>query len=129
MEKTEVYQRFGKHIKEFLINRYKTIKRAGEFLDFNPALISHYIQGEKPPSRRFEDQMKRVGFDMQYFDAIKTHYDLQHYDADGLNWEQMKFLVSELKEIVIQKNAVIKDKSAVIKILNQQINLLNNHSR
>ena len=125
MEKNEIYQRFGKHVKEFLLDKYGTIKRAGTFLKFNPALISHYIQGEKPPSRRFESEMKKAGFDMQYFDAIKTHYDLEHYDADGLNWEQMKFLVSELKEIIIQKNSVIKEKSSVIKTLSQQIDLLN----
>lgn len=129
MEKQEVYQRFGKHVKEFLLDKYGTLKNSGTHLQFNPALISHYIQGEKYPSRRFEDAMKRTGFDMQYFDAIKTHYDLQHLDADGLNWEQMKFLVAELKEIIIQKNTVITDKSYVIKILNQQIDLLNGKSR
>lgn len=125
MNKIEIYNRFGKHIKEYLINKYGTIKKAGILLDFNPSLISQYIQGEKQPSKRFEDSMKLIGFDMSYFDLIKTRYNLDHLDADGLNWEQLKYLVNELKEIIIQKNDIIKQKTSVIKILDDQVKLLN----
>ena len=129
MDKTEIYNRFGKYIKEYLIDRYGTIKKAGIFLKFNPSLISQYIQGEKQPSKRFEDAIKLIGFDMSYFDAIKTRYDLDHLDADGLNWEQLKFLVNELKEIIIQKNEIIKEKTKVIKTLDDQVKLLNGKYR
>ncbi len=129
MDKTEIYNRFGKYIKEYLINRYGTIKKAGAFLCFNPSLISQYIQGEKQPSKRFEDSMKKIGFDMSYFESIKTRYDLDYLDSDGLNWEQLKFLVQELKEIIVQKNEIIQQKSSVIKILDEQVKLLNGKYR
>lgn len=124
MDKTEIYNRFGKYVKEFLINKYGTIKNASTFLQFNPSLISQYIQGEKQPSKRFEDSMKRIGFDMSFFDSIQTRYDLNYLEPDGLDWNQLKFLVNELKEIITQKNDIIKQKTKVIKILEDQIKLL-----
>lgn len=123
--KQEYFKNFGYPLRKFLVERYGNIKKAAWLLKFSPTLLSQYINGHKYPSRKLEEALRIQGFDMEYFDKIRSEQELAHLvegaDATGLNWEQLKFLVVELKGVIKDKNATIESQKKVIQILDNRV--------
>lgn len=111
LQREDYFNKFGLPLKRFCIRKYGSVKNAAEVLSIQPAQLSQYINGHKYPSRKFEEELRKDGFDMSLFDKIRTEQELANRldatDGSGLTWEQLKFLIAELKSIIMEKNSTI----------------------
>ena len=126
LERKDYYENFGKHLKNFLVDEFGSIKKAAQRLGYNsPATLSQYINGHNYPSRKFENDIRMLGFDMEHFEKIRIIDEIKDIETVGLTWEQVKFVVQELKALVRDKNQTIENQRNVIRIYETRVKELN----
>lgn len=123
--KKDYFIKFGFHLRKFCYDRFGSVKKAAYHLQLSPTMLSQYINGHKYPSRKLEESLRLEGFDMEFFDKIRSEQELARLvgdsDTSGLTWEQIKFLVVELKGVIKDKNSTIESQKKVIHILDNRL--------
>jgi hypothetical protein len=105
----EYKKKFGDPLKKMLLDRYKKLDFAAEILRTSPSMLSHYFSGRRIPGKNFEELLRKNGFDLTIFDYITNQEELVNLPADtrGLTWNQVVWLVEQLRNIIADKNTQI----------------------
>jgi hypothetical protein len=114
MIKIDVYDLFGQHAEAFLLRRFGLLKDAAERMKTSPSMLSQIHHGFKPPTKKYEQSMKALGFDMALFEKLKGYHEIV---GEGLGWEEIKLLYLELKQLLEEKNMIIKQLEEHVRML------------
>lgn len=90
MRDEKFYNAISVPLRQFLLDKYKTIRKASEHLDIDYTLLSKILNAVRKPDPKLTLKIIQIGFDKQYFDE---YYMLTKLSPDALTKEELIKLI------------------------------------